>query len=246
MGKGKNYALSIAFIMLFAGIFIMALPYIRQWNFDRKADTLIDDYREWMEEQRDEAMESTGTDTKEKVLYLADLYEAMQEYNREIYENKQEDFRDAWSYQSPSFELSDWGLKENMIGYINIPRMKVNLPIYLGATTENMKKGAVNLSQTSLPLGGENTNCVIAAHRGYSGAAMFREIEKLQIGDEVTVTNLWETLSYKVVETKVILPTDTQEVLIQKGRDLVTLITCHPYRHNYQRYVVYCERLENP
>lgn len=145
MGKGKNYALSVAFIMLFAGIFIMALPYIRQWNFDRKADTLIDDYREWMEEQRDEAMESTGTDTKEKVLYLADLYEAMQEYNREIYENKQEDFRDAWSYQSPSFELSDWGLKENMIGYINIPRMKVNLPIYLGATTENMKKGAVNL-----------------------------------------------------------------------------------------------------
>lgn len=130
-----------------------------------------------------------------------------------------------------------------MAGSVEIPRMGVELPLYLGANEENMRLGAAHLSQTSLPIGGENTNCVIAAHRGYAMAAMFRDIEAMQEGDEVIVTNLWETLTYQVVETKVILPSDTEEVLIREGRDLVTLITCHPYGHNYQRYVVYCERV---
>jgi sortase A len=65
-----------------------------------------------------------------------------------------------------------------------------------------MSKGAAHLSQTSLPIGGENTNCVIAAHRGFWKAAMFRDIEKLQIGDRITVTNPWATLIYEVTETK--------------------------------------------
>ena len=98
-------------------------------------------------------------------------------------------------------------------------------------------------NETSYSIGGENTNCVLAAHRGSSRAAMFRDIEKLEIGDEIYIQNFRETLTYRVAELRVISPTDVQELLIQPGRDLVTLITCHPYRHNYQRYVVYCERV---
>ena len=74
---------------------------------------------------------------------------------------------------------------------------------------------------------------------------MFRDIEMLEIGDEVKITNMWEELIYKVVETKIIRPDEISEVLIQEGRDLITLVTCHPYTKNYQRYVVYCERQEN-
>ncbi len=122
--------------------------------------------------------------------------------------------------------------------------MEIEIPIYLGATQENMKKGAGHLSETSIPIGGNNTNSVIAAHRGMKSHPMFRDIEMLEIGDEIKVTNMWDELIYKVVETKVINPDEVSEVLIQEGRDLITLITCHPYTKNYQRYVVYCEKQE--
>ena len=120
--------------------------------------------------------------------------------------------------------------------------MDIEVPIYLGATQENMKKGATHLSETSIPIGGINTNSVISAHRGMKTHPMFRDIEMLEIGDEVKITNMWDELIYKVIETKVITPDQVSEVLIQEGRDLITLITCHPYTQNYQRYVVYCER----
>lgn len=247
MSKRRKIVLMLAVITLLVGIGIMCYPYIQQWIYDRNARELIDEFDEWRQELQDNEEENKtnqedGTEAG-NVLDLAGLYAAMQAYNKDLYENGQSGFRDAWSYQVPSFNLTEWGLPDNMVGYIDIPQMEVKLPIYLGANTENMRLGAVHLSQTSLPIGGENTNAVIAAHRGYSRAAMFRDIEKLQVGDEITVTNLWETMTYRVAEIKVILPTDTQEVLIQEGRDLVTLITCHPYRHNYQRYVVYCERV---
>lgn len=235
----KKVVKATAVVLLVAGLALLAYPHVSQWLYDRSAGDLIQGFDEQMAGMR------TGAEGGEKMPpYLPELYAAMQAYNQGIYENGQDGFKDAWSYQPASFDLSQWGFADNMAGYIHIPRMNVKLPLYLGASKENMKKGAVHLTETSLPIGGENTNCVIAAHRGYSGAAMFRDIEKLQVGDEVFLTNLWETLTYRVVETKVIRPNDVREVLIQPGRDLVTLITCHPYRHNYQRYVVYCERID--
>ena len=104
-----------------------------------------------------------------------------------------------------------------------------------------MAKGAAHLSQTSLPIGGDSTNCVLAAHRGYAKAEMFRYLDRLKYGDKIYFTNLWETRCYRVKEVKIILPDETDQILIQKGRDMITLITCNPYRHNYQRMVVYCE-----
>lgn len=170
------------------------------------------------------------------------LYSDMKAYNEKIYKDNQSDLKDPWSYQQSSFDLTQYGVEDNIIGYITVPHMEIELPIYLGANTDNMAKGAVHMSQTSLPIGGENTNCVIAAHRGYKGIPMFCDIEIMEIGDEVIIRNLWETLRYRVSEIKIINPTDSQEVLIQPGKDMVTLITCHPYTKNYKRYVVYCER----
>ena len=173
-----------------------------------------------------------------------ELFAAMQEYNENIYATGQSGLCDAWAYQQPSFNLTAYGVESNTIGVINIPAMNVELPIYLGATSENMAAGAVHLSQTSLPIGGENTNCVIAAHRGWYGAPYFRYIDILKIGDEVRITNLWETLTYRVAEVKIIDPDDIDEILIQPGRELLTLVTCHPYASGgLYRYVVYCERV---
>lgn len=120
--------------------------------------------------------------------------------------------------------------------------MNIKLPIYLGASEENMAKGAVHLTETSYPVEGINTNCVIAAHRGYSKAAMFRNIERMETGDLVFIENMWEKLTYRVKECKVISPEDTRCLKIEEDKELLTLFTCHPYRHNYQRYVVICEK----
>lgn len=121
--------------------------------------------------------------------------------------------------------------------------MEVSVPLYVGATEENMARGAAVLGETSLPIGGSNTNCVVAGHRGYNGIPYFREIEKLGLGDEVIVTNTWEQLTYEVTEIKVIEPNELDAVLIQEGKDMLTLVTCHPYRgHARYRYLVYCTR----
>ena len=232
----RRIALAVSAVMFLVGVGVIMYPAVHQWLYDRQVDGLVDEFDVLSEELRD----NDGSDG----LDLSELRAAMEAYNRDLYENGQEGFRDAWSYQVPSFDLTEWGLPDNMVAYLRIPAMGVTLPVYLGANTENMAIGAAHLSQTSLPIGGENVNTVIAAHRGvWSGLAMFRDIELLSLGDEVYITNFWETLTYRVVETKVILPTDTDEVLIQEGRDMVTLITCHPYGNNTHRYAVYCERV---
>ena len=181
-----------------------------------------------------------GTD-----LILEELLADMRQYNETLFLTGQADLKDPFSYSQASFDLSAYGLSSNIIGYLTIPRMEIELPIYLGANKENMTRGAAHLTETSIPIGGNNTNAVIAAHRGMSTAAMFRNIEKLEIGDAVYITNYWEKLTYRVCEIAIINPSDVESVLIQEDRDMVTLLTCHPYRHNYKRYAVFCER-DNP
>ena len=118
----------------------------------------------------------------------------------------------------------------------------LNMPIFLGASYNNMASGAAQLGQTSMPIGGKNTNCVIAGHRGWNGSRYFVDIELMERGDMVYIDNLWGTLLYKVTDIKIIEPSDINSILIQKNKDMVTLITCHPYLENNYRYAVFAER----
>ena len=172
------------------------------------------------------------------------LYEAMKAYNEQIYAEGQSGLCDAWAYQEPSFDLTEYGMETGVTGVLKIAKINLEMPVYLGATYENMAKGAAHLSQTSLPIGGMNTNCVIAGHRGWQGAPFFLFLDKLEEGDEVSFTNLWETLTYIVCDIRVIKPNDVDEILIQPGRDMLTLVTCHPYASGGKfRLVVFCERV---
>ena len=175
----------------------------------------------------------------------AELWNEMQRYNSALLNTQQQLLRSVDDYIKPSFVLTEYGLEDNTFGVISIPKLNVNLPIFLGASEGNMAKGAVHLSQTSLPIGGENTNAVIAAHRGWNGASYFLNIHKLAAGDTVMVTNLWETLTYEVTEIKLIAPNEAKEIYIQEGRELLTLMSCHPIGSGgKQRYLVFCERVE--
>lgn len=171
------------------------------------------------------------------------LYQQMVLYNGRLYKSGQEQLVDAFSYETVDFSLKEFGFAEEMAASLSIPRLDLELPVYLGADKENLRLGAAHLTQTSLPVGGVNTNAVIAAHRGMSGAKMFRHIDQLEIGDMIYVTNFRETLTYQVAEISIIKPDEINRILIQPGRDLVTLISCNPYGYNYERYVVYGERL---
>jgi sortase A len=249
-------ARAAAVVILLAGIAVLLYPGLAQRRYARTARREIAAFEAEVRrveqanaapppaENSDDAAVTDADGNDAEIFHnLVDLRMVMDGYNQEIYGNGQAMLRDAFSYEAAAFDLTAWGFTRNVVGYLDIPRMDVRLPIYLGATQENMRRGAGHLTQTSLPIGGESTNCVIAAHRGMSTAAMFRDIELLQIGDEITVQNIWEVLTYAVVEIKVIAPTDVREILIQERRDLVTLITCHPYGQNYQRYAVFCERI---
>lgn len=147
------------------------------------------------------------------------------------------------SMQQPSINLSGYGWAQEVFGYISIPTADIDAPLYLGGSLFNLNRGAAVLGQTSLPIGGESTNCVIAGHRTWEGILHpFIGLAKVQIGDLVYLTNPWETLTYQVVSTEVIFPDNMEKIRVQEGRDLLTVFTCtYP---NTQRLVVTCERCE--
>lgn len=229
----------VGIIALLTGAAILLYPKVSNWLYQREVQAMKESFAGTIEEQK---AQETG-DTLSSVPYQ-DLLQACIDYNTQLAQEGQESL--GTEFEEAVIDLAAYGIEDGIIGYIEIPAMDVILPIYLGASTTNMAQGAVQCGGTSLPIGsfgGVSANCVIAAHRGYRGAAMFREIQKLQVGDELIITNLWETLIYQVVETKIIAPTQVEEVALQEGRDMVTLSTCHPYRYNYQRYLVYAERV---
>ena len=173
-----------------------------------------------------------------------ELWQQMKAYNESIFRTGQEELSDEASYEAPSFLLADYGLESEVFAVLTIPKLDLEMPLYLGATRQHMADGAAHMSETSLPIGGNNTNCVIAGHRGWNGAAYFLYIPNLEKGDSVTITNLWETLTYEVVDWKIITPYDVEAIHIQPNRDMITLLTCHPpATGGRQRYLVYCERV---
>ena len=174
---------------------------------------------------------------------LAQLHRDAESYNERLFEEKQIGLDSPAAYEKPSFDLSDYGLSGEVFAVLTIPALNLEMPVYLGAGSTHLTAGAAHLSETSLPMGGNNTNCVIAGHRGWNGAAYFRDLPKLQIGDEVIITNLWETLTYKVIDRKDISATDTDAILIQPGKDLLTLLTCDYGANGVKyRYLVICDR----
>ena len=231
----------IAVILLIVGIGFCAYPIALRLAFDMQANKAIDQF---VQLKTDELQTDNPSVTDVSVPY-AELRKAMFDYNERLFLSGQSGLIDQLSYEKPDFLLSDYGIDSDILGYITIPAIDIKLPVYNGASEENMAKGAAYLANTSLPVGGENTNCVIAAHTRYKGIHMFKRITELNVGDEIHITNFWETLVYKVVETKVIDPMDSQNIYIKAGKSLVTLSTCHPYPNNYQRYLVYAELTEN-
>ncbi len=135
--------------------------------------------------------------------------------------------------------------KNGLIGYIDIPKINVYLPIYHGTSDDVLKKGVGHIEGTSLPVGGEDTHSVISAHSGYPTQTFFDYLTELNEGDVFYIHVLNETLKYEVDQIKVVLPTDITDFAIIEGEDYVTLLTCTPYSINTHRLLVRGSRVPN-
>lgn len=244
----KNALIILFFIVFLGGLFYAIYPVITGMALIHKSHITVENFIHTIPAnlpENTEPPDNAGNESKEPTIETPypELLAAMKAYNERIFLEGQSNLVDTWSYTKPSFDLTKYGIDNGVIGVLIIPSINLEMPIYLGATYDHMAHGAAHLSQTSLPIGGENTNCVIAGHRGWQGAPFFLNLDKICIGDEITVTNLWETLTYCVCEIRVIEPNDIDAVLIQPGRDMLTLVTCHPYASGGRyRIIVYSER----
>lgn len=237
----------VAAIVFLCGCAFFLYPYFMDRYASYKSDKVMEQFEDDLERLKQSAetefSQEDGSAAAQESRMLAKLYSDMCAYNERLYVDGQRDLKDPFSYEMPSFDLRDYGFENNVIGIITIPKMDVKLPMYLGANKSNMSLGAVVLGETSMPIGLVNSNVVIAAHRGYKGIKMFRNIQELEVGDKIYISTPWSELEYAVTYIEVVLPSDIDKVLIQEGKDMITLLTCHPYTKNSHRYLVFAERV---
>ena len=131
-----------------------------------------------------------------------------------------------------------------IMGYIEIPSLKVVLPIYHGTDEGVLQVAIGHLEWTSLPVGGSNTHCVISGHRGLPSARLFTDLDKMAEKDIFLLRVLDEVLTYEVDQIRIVEPYQTEELLIQEGEDLCTLVTCTPYAVNTHRLLVRGRRID--
>lgn len=223
----RKTSLVLAALLAVAGICVMLWPVVTGYRLQANTDEAVQNF---LEERKPEQQ-------------YPELLAALREYNQRIYAEKQCNLVDLEACEEPAADQTAYGIEDEIIGVLEIPAMELTMPVYLGASDAHLAAGAAVLGNTSAPIGGNSTNCVIAGHRGWKGADYFRHIDRLAVGDTVALTNLWETLTYTVADIQIIQPHEVEKIKIQPNRDLLTIITCHPYASGgKQRYVVYCER----
>ena len=132
---------------------------------------------------------------------------------------------------------------DGMMGYIIIPKMNVELPIYHTVEERVLQSGVGHMESSSLPVGGPSTHAALSGHRGLPSAKLFTDLDQMEVGDQFYIKVLGETLAYEVHEVESVLPTETESLAIQAGEDLVTLITCTPYGINSHRLLVHAHRI---
>ena len=176
-----------------------------------------------------------------------------EEYRKEL--NRAVEFNKKAAQRSNRFFLSDEEKEEyqkcldisglGVMGYIEIPKLDISLPVYHGTAESVLQVGIGHIEWSSLPVGGENTHCVVSGHRGLPTARLFTDIDKLREGDLFTLDVMGEILTYEVDRIRTVLPKETDELTIKPGLDLCTLVTCTPYGINTHRLLVRGHRVEN-
>ena len=169
------------------------------------------------------------------------IFERAHAYNKALYETNYPlmDYKNVPGYYD-ALRITD----NEMIGYLKIDRIGVELPIYHGTSDDVLNRGVGHLEGSSLPIGGENTHSIMSAHRGLPSSKLFTDLDRLERGDTFQIIILDQVLTYQVDQIKVITPTEVEDLQIIEGGDYCTLFTCTPYGINTHRLLVRGVRIE--
>ena len=184
-----------------------------------------------------EAVSNLDTDDYEKLLKEADAYNARLAETGALWSMTDE--------QKEEYEKILTINESGILGYIDIPKINITLPIYHGTDEEILQTAIGHIAGTSLPVGGKSSHCVVSGHRGLPSARLFTDLDKMVEGDTFTLTVLNRTITYEVDQIRIVEPNDLSDLQIEKGKDLCTLVTCTPYGINTHRMLVRGHRTEN-
>ena len=224
--KSTIHPLFIVFALLLflAGAAVFLYPVVSNWLAEIHQSGVIQEYQ--------------GTlASADEAFYEAEWKKA-QEYNDNLAGDPVRDpFVPGTGYALPENYMECLNIG-GIMGYIEIPKINVRLPIYHGTSEEVLQQGVGHVESTALPIGGEFTHAVLTGHRGLPSARLFTDLDRMKVGDRFYIYVLDQVLAYEVDEINTVLPDELQELQTVEGRDLVTLVTCTPYGVNTHRLLV--------
>lgn len=212
-----------------ASLVMMFYPWISNFVNQHQADITVDNYKKKEKSLSEEQKEEMW---KKAQMYNADLAKNQVELTDPFVESKSA-IKSGLIYNN-LLNID----KSGMMCYLEIPCINVNLPVFHGTAASTLERGIGHLEGSSLPVGGKSTHAVLTGHTGLNNAKLFTDLTEVKEGDLFFLHTLGKDLAYRVIETEVVLPEETQDLLIRKGKDLVTLITCTPYGVNSHRLFV--------
>ncbi len=226
----KNKLINIFLILaLVAGLSLLLYPTVSDYWNSLHASQAVASYDQAVksmdEGKYDELLQRAGQYNRD--LFLRGTLFALTDEEREDY-NSQLDIDGS-----------------GVMGYIEIPTIKVSLPIYHGTSDDVLQVAVGHLEWSSLPVGGESTHCVLSGHRGLPSAKLFTNLDQLAEGDLFVIRTLDEVLTYEVDRILIVLPSELQALAAEEGKDLCTLVTCTPYGVNSHRMLVRGHRVDN-
>ena len=223
----KNLSTIILILIFLVGLSVMLYPSVSDAVNRKHQSRAVAGYAEEVEQLSDADYQT--------------YFDAADAYNRQLNTTPNAFYKpDLLSGYAQTLDISGTGI----MGYITIPKISVELPIYHGTDEGVLQVAAGHLEGSSLPVGGAGTHAVISAHRGLPSAKLFTNLDELEVGDRFTITVLNRVLTYEVDQISIVLPTEIDQLLPTEGMDYVTLMTCTPYGINTHRLLVRGKRVE--
>lgn len=227
--KKKDFSTIALIIVFFVGVSVLLYPTVSDyWNSLHQSQAIAT-YADSVENMDEQDYEK--------------LWDAAVSYNQKLFQSghglglkdeEKEEYNEL-------LDVSGTGI----MSYIEIPKIKCSLPIYHGTDEGVLQIAVGHIEGSSLPVGGLNTHCVLSGHRGLPSAKLFSNLDKLEEGDIFMIRTLDQTLTYEVDQIRIVLPDEVENLKIEEGKDLCTLVTCTPYGINTHRLLVRGHRVAN-
>nr|WP_243722138.1 class C sortase [Macrococcus goetzii] len=229
--KKSNLLFNIVFALIFlAGALILLYPMISAVYYDYQSSNEVNQFDKEVSKLVDKDVDARIRKAK---AYNSTL--ATNEFIKDTFSAK--DKAEGKALYAKMLEVNE------QMGYVEVPRIHQKLPLFAGTRERVLQKGLGHLERTSLPVGGDTTHAVITGHRGLPDKMLFTDLDKVKKGDKIYITNIKETIAYKVDHIEVIKPNEVEKLRIIKGEDRVTLLTCTPYMINSHRLIVQGHRI---